>query len=71
MPERWASRPSTRIWRSPRTCGSESDLFLYAYKYLTGHKKAIPTEVKLPNVIATTATANDSAVAKYYYISGY
>lgn len=38
-----------------------------AYWYLTGHKSMIKKSVLLPNVIATTATANNPNVAKYYY----
>ncbi len=40
---------------------------LDAYNYLTGHKSAIQKSVLLKNVVATTATANNPAVAKYYY----
>ncbi len=45
------------------------DGVLFAYDYLTGHKSAIPKSVLVPNVIATTATASDPSVAKYYYSS--
>jgi ribose transport system substrate-binding protein len=38
-----------------------------AYWALTGQKAKIKKSVLLPNVIATTATANNPNVAKYYY----
>jgi ribose transport system substrate-binding protein len=38
-----------------------------AYWALTGHKAMIKKSVLLPNVIATTATANNPSVTKYYY----
>jgi ribose transport system substrate-binding protein len=39
----------------------------YAYDYLTGHKAMIKKSILLPNVIATTANANNPSVAKYFY----
>ncbi len=39
----------------------------YAYDYVTGHKNLIRKSVLLPNIVATTATANNPNVAKYYY----
>lgn len=41
----------------------------YAYDYLTGHKAAIPKSVLVKNVIATTATANNPSIEKYFYKS--
>lgn len=41
----------------------------YAYDYLTGKKSAITKSVKLPNVIATTATASNPNISKYFYKS--
>lgn len=38
-----------------------------AYWAVTGHKSMIKKSVLLPNVIATTATASNPAVSKYYY----
>lgn len=41
---------------------------LYAYDSLRGDKSMVPShEVLLPNVVATTANANNPKVAKYYY----
>lgn len=39
----------------------------YAYDRLTGHTSLIKKNVLLPNVIATTANANNPAIAKYFY----
>jgi len=39
----------------------------YAYDVLTGHKSLIKKSVLLPNVIATTANANDPSVSQYFY----
>lgn len=39
----------------------------YAYDLLTGHASAVPATKLLDNVTATTADANDPAVAKYFY----
>jgi ribose transport system substrate-binding protein len=40
-----------------------------AYWALTGHKSMIKTSVLLPNVVATTATASNPNVSKYFYKS--
>ncbi len=39
----------------------------YAYDVLTGHSSMVKKSVLLPNVVATTATANQPNVAKYFY----
>jgi ribose transport system substrate-binding protein len=39
----------------------------YAYDAVTGKKSAIVKSTLLPNVVATTATANDPNISKYYY----
>jgi ribose transport system substrate-binding protein len=39
----------------------------YAYDAVTGKKAAIVKSTLLPNVVATTATANDPSISKYYY----
>lgn len=39
----------------------------YAYDALTGHKSKIKKNVLLPNVIATTANANNPNISKYFY----
>lgn len=48
-----------------------ADAVLYAYDKLTGKSSAIPGSMLVPNVIATTATASDPGVAKYYYVSSF
>jgi ribose transport system substrate-binding protein len=44
---------------------------LYAYDKLTGKTSQIPKSTLVPNVLATTATASDPNVSKYYYISSF
>lgn len=39
----------------------------YAYDEVTGDKAAIVKSTLLPNIVATTATANTPSVAKYFY----
>ena len=39
----------------------------YAYDYLTGNRSLIKKSVLLPNVVATTATADSPTVTPYYY----
>jgi ribose transport system substrate-binding protein len=39
----------------------------YAYDALTGNKAAIKKSVFLPNVVATTANANNPSVSQYFY----
>ncbi|HET9061429.1 MAG TPA: substrate-binding domain-containing protein, partial [Acidimicrobiales bacterium] len=39
----------------------------YAYDRLTGHASMIKKNVLLPNVIATTANANNPSISKYFY----
>jgi len=39
----------------------------YAYDLVAGHKSEVKSFVLLPNIIATTATANDPNITKYYY----
>jgi ribose transport system substrate-binding protein len=43
----------------------------YAYDKLTGKAAQIPKSVLVPNVVATTATASDPNVSKYYYMSSF
>jgi ribose transport system substrate-binding protein len=45
------------------------DAVLYAFDKLTGKSSQIPKETLVPNVVATTATASDPNVTKYYYQS--
>jgi ribose transport system substrate-binding protein len=45
------------------------DAVLYAYDKLTGKASQIPKSTLVPNVVATTATASDPNVSKYYYQS--
>ncbi len=39
----------------------------YAYDILNGKSSAVPKVVQLDNIVATTATANDPNVARYFY----
>jgi len=45
------------------------DAVLFAYDKLTGKASQIPKSVLVPNVVATTATASEPSVSKYYYES--
>jgi ABC-type sugar transport system substrate-binding protein len=48
--------------------GAEAKLAVqYVHDYLTGKKSLVKKSVKLPNVTATTANADKSSVAKYFY----
>jgi ribose transport system substrate-binding protein len=47
------------------------DAVLYAYDKLTGKASQIPKNTLVPNVIATTATASDPNITKYYYVSSF
>lgn len=44
-----------------------ADAVRFAYDYLTGKKNAFPKSVLVPNVVATTATANSPSITKYFY----
>ncbi len=46
-----------------------ADAVKYAYDILTGHKNLVPKATLVPNIVATTATASNPAVTKYYYQS--
>jgi ribose transport system substrate-binding protein len=39
----------------------------YAYDYLTGQKSKIKSNVELPNILATAATASSPSISKYFY----
>lgn len=39
----------------------------YAYDYLTGHKSLMERSVLLPNVVITTATAEEPGLSRYFY----
>jgi ribose transport system substrate-binding protein len=39
----------------------------YAYDILNGKSSAVPKIVQLDNIVATTATANDPNIARYFY----
>ena len=45
------------------------DAVKYLYDYLTGKKSMIPSSVLVPNVVATTANANNPNISKYFYES--
>jgi ribose transport system substrate-binding protein len=45
------------------------DAVKYLYDYLTGKKSLIPSAVLVPNIVATTANANDPDISKYFYES--
>jgi ribose transport system substrate-binding protein len=47
------------------------DAVLYAYDKLTGKSSQIPKETLVPNVVATTATASDPNITKYYYVTSF
>ncbi len=47
------------------------DAVLYAYDKLTGKASQIPKNTLVPNVVATTATASDPNITKYYYVSSF
>jgi len=47
------------------------DAVLYAYDKLTGKSSQIPKETLVPNIVATTATASDPNITKYYYMSSF
>jgi len=46
-----------------------ADGVLYAYDELTGKGSKVPKQTLVPNVVATTANANDPSISKYYYQS--
>jgi ribose transport system substrate-binding protein len=47
------------------------DAVLYAYDKLTGKASQIPKNTLVPNVVATTATASDPNITKYYYVTSF
>lgn len=47
------------------------DAVLYAYDKLTGKSSQIPKNTLVPNVVATTATASDPNITKYYYVTSF
>ena len=47
------------------------DAVKYAYDKLTGKTSMIPKKTLVPNVIATTATASNPSVTKYFYKTSY
>ncbi|HUA71437.1 MAG TPA: ABC transporter substrate-binding protein [Solirubrobacteraceae bacterium] len=47
------------------------DAVLYAYEKLTGKSSQIPKNTLVPNVVATTATASDPNITKYYYVTSF
>lgn len=47
------------------------DAVLYAYDKLTGKASQIPKNTLVPNVVATTATASDPSITKYYYVTSF
>lgn len=47
------------------------DAVLYAYDKLTGKSSAFPKKTLVPNVVATTATASNPNVTKYYYVTSF
>jgi ribose transport system substrate-binding protein len=47
------------------------DAVLFAYDKLTGKASQIPKNTLVPNVVATTATASDPNITKYYYMSSF
>ncbi len=44
-----------------------ADAVRFAVDLLTGHKNLIPKSVLVPNIVATTATANNPNITKYFY----
>ncbi len=56
---------SILIMQQPTVEGTDAVKFLY--DWLTGQKSLVPKELLIPNAVATTATANDPSVSKYYY----
>lgn len=47
------------------------DAVLYAYDKLTGKSSQIPKNTLVPNVIATTATASNPSITKFYYVTSF
>jgi len=47
------------------------DAVKYAYDKLTGKTSMIPKKTLVPNVVATTATASNPSVTKYFYKTSY
>ncbi len=44
-----------------------ADAVRFAVDFLTGHKNLIPKSVLVPNIVATTATASNPNITKYFY----
>lgn len=47
------------------------DAVLFAYDKLTGKASQIPKNTLVPNIVATTKTASDPNITKYYYMSSF